>query len=274
MRTLFFCLSLISISTAAASEQRIVSLAASTTEILYAVGAGQNLVAVDNFSTYPAAAKSLRRVGDHRGFSLEIIASLKPTHIVLVENYIAASDLEPLEKIGAQTIACQNGAFEGGVKATVDCIRKFAARFGDPAKGQKIIDEIITAREAAAEAAERESSVLIILDTAPLYAVGAKNFIHEIFTTAGFRNVMADAPLTYPQISAETLLATNPELVVTFRDSFAEDLRKLYARIPAKRRPPIHVLDEDVFSRPGPRLADAFHALRQIRISQAAGETN
>jgi len=250
------------LTSAAPSARRVVSLAPNLTEIVFAVGAGDRLVGVSDFSDFPPEAKSIPRVG---GFdaSAEKIASLSPDLVLAngdaggVKGAAAA-----LQAAGVPVLAVPAGSLDQVLAA----IRTIGARLGKAEQAGRVAAALDARRAAVRRSpASHKPAAILLVWPEPPQAAGGGTFLDDVLTEAGARNLLADRP-GWPVLSAEWL-ATAPIEVTVIPDSAAN--RAVYGRAFASgqlsrgsvARSRVLRVDESVLTRPGPRVFDALEAL-------------
>ena len=250
------------LTSAAPPARRVVSLAPNLTEIVFAVGAGDRLVGVSDFSDFPPEAKSIPRVG---GFdaSAEKIASLSPD-LVLANGDTGSPKgaAAALQAAGIPVLAVPAGSLDQVLAA----IRAIGARLGKAEEGSRVA-AALDARRAVVrrKSASRSPAAILLVWPEPPQAAGAGTFLDDVLTEAGARNLLADRP-GWPVLSAEWL-ATAPIEVTVIPDSAAN--RPVYDRAFASgqlsrgsvARSRVLRVDESVLTRPGPRVFDALEVL-------------
>jgi iron complex transport system substrate-binding protein len=202
-----------------ANHQRILSLGGSLTEIVYALGAEQQLIAVDLTSVYPAEAlQELPSVGYIRSLSAEPILSMNPDLIMATSDAGPPQVLDQLREAGVQVEVIDD---EPTVEGILRKIERVAALVGEPAKGAAMINKL---REDYARAqqivAQAESSpgVMFLLSVgsgAPT-ASGVDTSAHNMITMAGGRNVLSSMR-GYKAVSPEAVLLGAPEYIIVMR---------------------------------------------------------
>jgi cobalamin transport system substrate-binding protein len=255
--------------TLGATPQRIVSLAPSVTEILFAVGAGQQLAGDTTFCNFPPEAKALPKIGGFsaKSISVEAVVGLKPDLVIAG----AASQkpvVDSLEQLKIPVLVLAPDSFED-VYAS---IQQIGALTGHAAQADQVVTqmrgrvEAVQAKVASIPSAERPSVFWEVYDD-PLMTAGPNTIIGQMIALAGAANIFADATEDYPQISAETVIARNPPVILGPASQSAKlsaaalSQRPGWADLRAVRDGRIYLLDDDITSRPGPRLADALESL-------------
>lgn len=248
--------------TLAAPPERIVSAAPSTTELAFAVGLGDEVVAVDKFSNYPPEAASRTSIGSYIEPDLEAILGARPD-LVLVTDVHLAELVPALEQREIPTLVLSARNIEG-VLLNLLLLGRVA---GDDAAAERVVADLRT-RIAAVEArvAGREAvSVFYELDPS-LFTAGPGTFIDDVIRRAGGRNVAAAAGEAYPQLSAEEVITADPAVILLADEAAgvtpdAVAGRAGWANVAAVRNGRIVVIDPDVGSRPGPRVVDALERI-------------
>ncbi len=244
------------------------------TEILFALGLGENVVGVTDFCDFPPEAARRARIGGYANPSVEAILSLRPD-LALVSpgpgNRDAALAVERagvrLEVIPAETLSETYGAIEAVARA---CEVE--------ARGRDLAESIRSRIAAAAERVRDLPRVraLFCVQIDPLIAVGRGTLPGEILELAGGVNVIDSA--RYPQIGIETVLAAKPEVILHARmDSADPDAGQIavsywsrWHAVPAVRDHRVFVFDATLALRPGPRVADAVERLQTLLHGAAA----
>lgn len=260
------------------APRRILALAPSVTEILFAIGAGPRVVGVDAFSDFPPEARRLPRLGGLVDPDLEGMLRLRPDLAVLLasQGELAAS----LRAAGVPTLSVPHERLEDVERG----IRAIGARTGPARRAAALADSLraVLGRARARTPAARRPRVLFVVAREPgqvagLTAAGEGTYLDELVELAGGRNVLAGSPVRYPQVSAESVLRLQPDVILEWspvrqgtpphevRDAevrLAEDwaaLRGLRAAAAGR----VRVLHDDLWLRPGPRVVEALERLKE-----------
>lgn len=253
--------------------QRVVSMAPSNTEILYAIGAGAHVVGRDDFSDYPAEAKQVVSIGGSMGkYNNEAIVNLKPD-LVLASQINTPEQVQALEKLGLKVYYLANPDDLPGLYQNLQTV---AALTGYSAEAAKLIDTLktrVAAVEQKVQAVKERPLVFYEIDStdpnAP-YTSGPNTFIDKLITMAGGRNVGSSLKDAYAQISLEALLVQNPDLILlgdyTWGGVTAEQVaqRAGWGQLSAVKDGKVYPFDDNLVSRPGPRLVDGLEALYKL----------
>jgi len=247
----------------AAPAQRIVSLAPHATELLFTLGAGARVVGASAASDWPAAARSVPRVGDAQAIDLERIVALHPD-LVVTWPYTAPEAVDRLRRRGIPVFVLD--------AKTIDALPSQFARLGQlvgeaPRAGEGIAAER-AAQLDALRARHRDAvpvTVFYQIWNAPLYTVGGTHLISQAIALCGGRNVFAAETLPAPAVGVEAVLAAAPQAIIAGTDggkrpAWLDDWRR-WPTIPAVAAGELHAVDADLLHRPGPRFIDGVAAL-------------
>ncbi|HYA87325.1 MAG TPA: helical backbone metal receptor, partial [Nitrospirota bacterium] len=208
--TIFLLFSLSMLNTCFAAEyasppKRIVSLAPSMTEILFALGLGDNIVGVSTFCDYPEEAKKKPKIGGMSNPSLEAVLSLKPDVVVMTTDGNPKEFEERLTSMKIKTYVFEART----LRVLPQGIRSMAAALGVKDRGerlaQSIEDGVRKASRSASPGPDRASGkkVLFIVWPEPLIVAGPGTAIHDAITLLGYDNIASQAATAYPKYSIE-----------------------------------------------------------------------
>ncbi len=272
--TLFLFISLISALYARkpkTSESRypksIVALSPSAAEILFTIGAGDQVSAVSEFTDFPAEAKAKPVVGgfDGKTLSLETIMSFKPDLVYLTEgmhNFLIST----LESNGIAYYVSKGESIASVEKEILE-VGKIT---GHEKEAAKVVDDMEKKLKKAAGAAKNDGAIKVYWEVwnAPYMSAGSTSFINDVIKAAGGENIFADLSDAYPMVSEETIIAREPAVILipasTGLESSAVGLRNGWADIPAVKGGRVFVVDDNVYTRPGPRVADVVLELSDL----------
>lgn len=254
---------------------RIVSLIPSHTDLIVALGASDRLVARTRYDTDSALA-DLPSLGDALTPSVEWLARQRPD---LVLAWPDGQSRTVVDRLSALGIAVYTSRIE-----TLEELRRGAWNLGTLLGLGREADRLVASLDSAFSAARRtvagleRPAVLYLIGLDPPMAAGPDSFVDELIDIAGGRNVMGDAPARWPPVSAEEVLARDPAVVIVATGRIEEgDVLDRLSRMPGLRRLEasrdrrIHVIDADLFNRPGPRLVEAVGVLVSVIHPAAAG---
>jgi ABC-type Fe3+-hydroxamate transport system substrate-binding protein len=244
------------------APRRVVSLNPTTTELLFAIGAGKRLVGRTHWDVYPDSARRVPDLGDGIRPNVEAVLAARPDLVVL---YASADNRDAARAF--------RGAGIPVVALKIDRIEQFgrAARLlgrvvGDSARGDTVADTVLAtvARVRAATAGRPRPRAVWPLVGDPLYVAGAGSFLSELLDAAGATNVFADLPQPSPQVSREEVLRRDADLVVT-GPAGAARLRgeRAWQALTAVRTGRIVVVDTAFLLRPSVQLGQAAAMLAE-----------
>jgi iron complex transport system substrate-binding protein len=245
---------------------RVVSLAPSLTESLFAIGAGSQVAGVTDYCNYPAEARRLPRVGGMINPNIEILTLLKPDLIVMSMEGNVREDYRRMTSMGWSVFVSNPRTLDGIHRSLLS----LGALTGREAKAGELVTSM-KAREAAVRAAAPRTPVraLLIVSVQPLMVAGGSTFMDELITAAGGYNLAARAAGAYPSYSRETVIANNPDVIFITSD-LVPDVATLLAQFPewkqvsAVRHKRVFRVNADIVSRPGPRAVDALELLHSL----------
>ncbi len=253
-----------------AVPRRIVSTAPSNTEILFAVGAGNQVVGVTTFCTAPPEAKSRETIGGFapKTISIEKIVSLKPD-LVLTTGGIQDTLTQQLRELNLPVQSYDAGSL-AGVRENIE---RLATLTGHAERGREL-SATLKARQAAVEArvakrTGRRPGVIFVVAEEPLLIAGPKTFASQLVELAGGKNLFADVSQDYPRVSDEEIVKRNPDLIVYFQSGHEERTQTPFAKRPgwntlhAIQTQQLLSIEDDLIARVGPRLFDALELLSE-----------
>ena len=194
------------------TAHRVVSLNPTTTETIFAIGAGDRLIGRSHWDEWPAQASAVADLGDGIGPSVEAVLAARPDLVVLYASEDNRPAAERLESAGIRTISLR-------IDRIADFNRAIAilGRILDASAAAKTVGDSVSASltrvAAATHTLPRPSVVWPLMDTSPM-VVGGGSFINELLQIAGARNVYGDTPKPSPVVSMEDLVTRNPDLVI------------------------------------------------------------
>lgn len=250
-----------------AAPQRIVSMSASATDTLFAIGAGDRVVAVDNFSDHPADTASLDKVDAFQP-NVEAISALEPDLVII--SYDPGNLVEQLNTLSipvftAYAVSNLDGAYE-----QIEQIGALVGRLAEAAQLTATMQSEITALVAGITDVDPPITYFYELDPT-LYSVTSNTFIGGVMSLLGLSNI-ADGVQPgndYPQLSAEVIVERNPDLIVLADTKCcAQSLATVSARdgwgdLAAVQAGNVIELDDDIASRWGPRLVDLVRVMAE-----------
>ncbi len=255
---------------------QIISLAPSATEILFAIGAGDRVVGVDDFSTYPPETAGLPTLGSFSP-DLERIVALEPD--LVVGSTITSSEIiEQIEALDIPVFIV--GSFD--VRRVADSIRLLGRAVGEAEAAEAVATDLTARIEAVVAVVAGRDRPLVFheLDASDPnrpFTVGPGNFIHDLIGLAGGENVFGDADTPFPQVGLEDVIARNPEVMILADAPFGTTIASVEVRAGWDGLSAVingaflEVSQElsDQISRPGPRIADGLEAVARFLHPEA-----
>lgn len=242
--------------------ERIVSLAPANTEIAYAIGAGDKMVAGTSYDDYPEEAKALPKVGDLVNPSVEKIVSFEPD-LVLAAAGLQQAQRTKLADLGVKVFVVDPTSYEGTI-ATIEALGKLTgAEDGAAAVAQRMMQvrDDVQAKVASLE----KATTFLEIYSEPLMTAGSGTFIDDLITLAGGTNIGASAGSGFPNFSTEVLLKEDPAVYIADSGSMSEpgdiSQRAGFDELTAVKGGRVYVIADNIIARPGPRLAEGLQEL-------------
>jgi iron complex transport system substrate-binding protein len=248
---------------------RIISLAPSNTEILFALGAGGQIAGRDSFSNYPEEALKVTDIGGPSfGSNLELITSLQPDLILAAEINTPEQVLE-FEKLGLTVFYLNNPTAISGLYDNLEIVGKLTGRSTEAAgliESLRARENAVNEKIAGAKTQPRVFYEVDGTDPAKPWTTGPGSFMDTMINQAGGINVGAGLPLQWAQISQEELIVQNPEVILLGDHKFGTTAEQVSQRpgwnvIKALQDNRVLPFDDDLAARPGPRLLDGLEEL-------------
>jgi len=243
---------------------RIVSLAPSITEMLFAIGLDEQIVGVTEFCDYPAAAKSKAKVG-YSNPSMEALIALRPELVLAPRDFLRPDLQAKLDQLKIPLFVLEAQTLEDillQIHTLGNMFEKVTAAHDVTQRMRQRIAEI--QRKVETPPARR---VLYVLNSQPLITVGPGSFIHQLIGLAGGINIAAQAGMAYPKLSMEAVLKDDPEVLI-FPSGEVETVPRSeqqqwlrWDSLSAVKQQRFHEVSSNVLNRPGPRVIDALEQL-------------
>jgi iron complex transport system substrate-binding protein len=247
---------------------RVVALAPSITEIIFALGQEQRLVGVSQFSDFPHEALRLPQVGSYIKPDIERIIALNPDVCIAVKDGNPRVVSDRLESLRIPVYAVD--------PLDLGAVMSMVLQIGDLLNAGDRARSIVTAMKSRIDRVrqlvmktEQRPGVFFQIGFSPIVSVGKGTFIHELILMAGGKNLCAEYS-SYPRLSREQVVALTPEvLIITtmHRDVTVDQVKAEWtgwSQIPAVRDNRIAIVDSNIFDRPTPRQVDALEQLVRV----------
>jgi iron complex transport system substrate-binding protein len=253
--------------------QRVVSLAPSNTEILFAVSAGSQVVGRDTFSDYPPESQDAADIGGGFGdLNTETIVSLDPD-LVLASSLTPQEQITALEDLGLIVFVLSNPSGFEGLYENLEVVSQLTGHSGEAAALIDTLRARVSAVDQKISAVSERPLVFYELDgsepDAP-WTAGPRTFVSTLITMAGGENLGDQLEGEWIQVSAEELIARNPDVILlgdyTWGGVTPEDVaaRSGWEAIAAVKNDNVHTFDDNLVSRPGPRLVLGLELMAQL----------
>jgi len=270
MRIVTVILALVLTIAQGSAPKRVVSLIPAVTEILFAIGAGSQVVAVGSFDTYPPEVKALPRVGALLDPDVEKILSLHPDLVVVFATQTTLREQLARAKIPVYVYQ------HSGLPDVLTTIRDIGAQAGREQAASDLARRLQERIDAVRKrvAGRPRPRTLIVFDRENLalrgiYASGGVGFIHDMAEAAGGANVFADVKQQAVQATTELILARAPDAILELRGTPMDAAARAkeiavwgtLSSLPAVRNSRVYLIDQQMTVVPGPRVADAIELI-------------
>ena len=251
---------------------RVISLAPSNTEMLFALGVGNRIVGVTEYCNYPPEANSINKVAGFNTVNLEKVVQVRPELVLAIRG----NDMESLRSLRQLGIPVFSFDIQN-LDQVSSALRRLGALLGVEKRANTIADSL----ESRVRLVRREikdvpdkPKVMWGYWGDPIYTAGAKTMIDDVIETAGGKNMGRLAKGAWPQISLETVVQWAPDVIITTHvpggvGHLLNEINRLretdgWKLIPAVRSGRIHYVEADWLLRPGPRLVDALQSVAHL----------
>ena len=263
-----------------AVPQRIVSLAPSNTEILFALGLGYKVVGVTEYCNYPEAAKTKPKVGGFSTVDIEKVVSLRPD-LVLATQIHSKTIIPALEKLGLTVVALTPSSLTG----VLDSITLVGKITGQDKQASELVKDLSTQIKAIADKTQKLSTdqrprVFYVTWHDPLMTAGTGTLSNDVISQAGGQNIASD--ITGDKtIDLETVINRDPEvIIVSVGMGTGEDLPWQYIKSESRLKNTqalltdrVYKIDGDLIHRPGPRIVEALKQMAQFIHPETFGQS-
>jgi iron complex transport system substrate-binding protein len=253
------------------APQKIISLLPSDTEIIYALGDGDKLIAVDTYSNYPEEAKKKQQLDSGSKTNIEAIIGLKPDVVILGQMAQTVDQFKQLEDAGIKVVVTEAGS----IAETYKVIEMMGKTLNKEAKATEIINDMKSDFDKIKAEVKNKAPKKVYIEISPLqhklWSCGKGTFQDELLTMIGATNIFSDIS-SWKEVSEEQVLSRNPDIIITtvgpmygVSDPVSEiKSRANWNKIDAVKNGKVFVTDSDAILRPGPRLATAAKDLVKI----------
>jgi iron complex transport system substrate-binding protein len=255
------------------SVSKIISLAPSTTEMIYALGKGSAVVAIDMYSDYPPEVSSVAKISNpDMTYNYEQIAALAPD-MVFAAGITSPDVITAIEKLNIPVVVVGsvNTTF-ASIKSDITLVGTLLGATSEATTltTQMQVDwDALVAKAANIDSKPRVFWELDATDPSKPYTIGAGGFVNELLVAAGGINVFGDVENPYPQVSVEQVVAAAPDIIILADSLYGvtPDMvanRAGWEGIPAVKNQSVFPIDDNLVSRPGPRIVAGLAAVIAI----------
>lgn len=253
--------------------ERVISLAPHLTEMMYSAGAGNQLVGTVNYSDYPSEAKKLAIIGGYSNLNYEKIISLNPDVVLYWQGGNQAQAIKRLQQLGINVLSFKEKTLDD----IPQTILKLGKRFHTENHARKISQQLTQQLQQLKTTYQHHHKVTVFYQIwdAPLMTIGKPQFLNEAIELCGGQNIFNDQLQPAPQVSLESVLARNPQIILLGGQKQKQQQWQTYwqqfTQLHATQNQQIYLLNADHFQRPTARLIHALPALCQT-INQAINQ--
>jgi iron complex transport system substrate-binding protein len=250
------------------SANRIVSLSPNITEILFALGLDEKVIAVSSDSDYPSEAAKKEKIGTFWQPNTETIIACKPDLVISEQFEQQKAVGETLKRLGYQVLSLRIETIDELFTA----IKEIGIAANSAAASGKLISSINSRLDIIEKklAASEKIKVLWVVQPEPLRLAGQKTFVNELIERAGGRNAIGPTIQQYPGVGSEEILASDAEVIIQSamgnadtdeQQKSAENFWSRYPNLPAVKNKRIYVINPDTVLRLGPRLPEGIELI-------------
>lgn len=243
---------------------RIISLAPSITEILFAIGLDDEIIGVTDFCNFPEKALSKPKVSYTRP-NIEVLVALEPQLVLAPPSFIRADVLAKLEQLKIPTFVLESKTVEG-IFGHIQLLGRMVGRASEANAFAANLRKQVTALTKKVEGRPRPI-LLYVLNSDPLITVGPGSFIHHLIELAGGRNAAERANAPYPRLTMEEVLMQNPQILLFPIGEYEgipqaeQDRWKRWTSLRAVQDGKLFQVQADLLNRPGPRVLEGLRHL-------------
>ncbi|MER2192045.1 MAG: ABC transporter substrate-binding protein [Solibacillus sp.] len=253
--------------------ETIVSLQPSNTEILFALGVGDRIIGATAYDTYPEQALEIERISDIITVDLERVVQLEPD-VVIAYDTLDEAQIAQLEALGLNVFLIESATT---LEAVYSDITQLAQVMQVEDKGAAIVSAIQAQIAGVQEKiAPYQNSRAVYYEVSPapdIWTAGSETFQQELLSAAGINNLFADQTDWF-QVSEEEVITRNPAVIMTTANYLDDPIGELKTRngwesVTAIQTGALHLVDDDLFSRPATRVGDAVEAAAKMVYPEA-----
>ena len=236
-----------------AGEQRIISLSPHLTEIAFALGKGEHIIAVSDYSDYPEAASKLPSVASYEGANIADIIRLQPTHVLVWRGGNKDADIERLKSIGMHVYE----SHVDSVASLMSDITFIGEFIGAQDRGQMVRSQLENTINAIAQAyKDRKTNAVYYLSSQPLVGLGNDKWLNSLLNLCSITNVYANSPSAYPQLQMQNIIRQQPNAIIAASKAPTETVEGFWAAHKQILKSTIVSANPDALHRFTPRAID------------------
>lgn len=248
----------------------IVSTVPSVTEILFALGCGENIVGVDVYSNYPDATIDIEKVGDYSGFDIEKVISLD-ADIVFAGNKLQIEQINTLTDLGINVVATEPTGFDD----INTSITEIGALVGKESEAKELTDSItaiVDSIVANENIPDEKPTVYYVMGIGEYgnWTSGEGSFINNLIEMAGGICTTAGSPVIWMDFPLEDLIIADPDILIVSQIVSEADLLAdpTYMELTAVKEGSYYFINPDIIERPGPRITEALKFIQNCIIGE------
>lgn len=243
---------------------RVVSMAPSVTELLFAAGGGGQIVGAVNYSDYPEAAKRITRIGSNREIDMELLISLKPDLIVAWRHNSSERQIEMVRRLGIPVFQSDPQTLDGIPDSVLRLGRLLGTETAAKTTATQLREQLAGLRTRYAGRAPVRTFYQVW--DKPLYTLSGKHILTDAMKLCGGENIFDKLTVTAPIVSIESVLQANPEAIIATAEKNygGVDLWKPYGTLAAVRSNNLFTLDGHLLNRAGPRMVQGTAAMCEV----------
>ncbi|WP_226666137.1 ABC transporter substrate-binding protein [Metabacillus litoralis] len=251
--------------------ETIISVIPSNTEITYAIGQGDKLIAVDNYSNYPEETANLEKIGDQQ-LNVEKILALQPD-LALVTEYQHENNqdvLKQFKEAGIDVVVINSAESFDQVYKSIALVGEVT---GASEEAEKVVSEMKESLEEIkekAKAVKEKKKVWVEVSPAPdIFTTGQNTFLHEMLESINAINTAGDQT-GWVKMTEEEIVSLNPDVIITTYGYYVDNPKEAvlsrdgWDEVPAIKQEQVFDVDNDTVTRPGPRLIDGVETLAKL----------
>ena len=248
----------------------IISTAPNITEILFALGCGDQIVGVDVYSTYPEGAAEIEQVGDYNGFDVEKVISLSPT-VVFAGNTLQIQGIDALEEAGLNVVAAEPTYYED-IAESITLIGSVVGKEDEAAALNEQMAAAAATVEQKAAQIEDKPTVYYVMGIGEYgnWTSGEGSFINSVMEMAGGVCITAGSEKEWFEYPVEDLVTADPDILIVSSNVTEEALlaETGYADLTAVQNGTYYFISADIIERPGPRITEALETIQGYLLGE------